>query len=119
MVASDPGQVTAYSLDRLYDRGFFFVKPGDQVYEGQVVGEHNKDNDIVTNVAINKKHTNVRASSADDQTRVKPARELSLEAMLEYIEEDELVEITPKALRMRKRVLRESMRRREARAAKG
>ena len=119
MVASDPGAVTAYSLDRLYDRGFFFVKPGDQVYEGQIVGEHNKDNDIVTNVAINKKHTNVRASSADDQTRVKPARELSLEAMLEYIEEDELVEVTPKALRMRKRILRESMRRREARAAKG
>ena len=119
MVATDPGQVTAYSLDRLYDRGFFFVKPGDQVYEGQVVGEHCKDNDITVNVVINKKHSNVRASGSDDATRVKPARELSLEAMLEYIEEDELVEITPKSLRMRKRELRESMRRRESRSAKG
>ena len=119
MVATDPGQVTAYSLDRLYDRGFFFVKPGDQVYEGQVVGEHCKDNDITVNVVINKKHSNVRASGSDDATRVKPARELSLEAMLEYIEEDELLELTPKSLRMRKRELRESMRRREARSAKG
>ncbi|MEM9347253.1 MAG: translational GTPase TypA [Planctomycetota bacterium] len=118
MVASDPGQVTAYSLDRLYDRGVFFVKPGDQVYEGQIVGEHNKDNDITVNVVINKKHTNVRAAGSDDATRVKPARELSLEAMLEYIEEDELVECTPKFLRMRKRILREAMRKREARAAK-
>ncbi|MEM7676472.1 MAG: EF-Tu/IF-2/RF-3 family GTPase [Myxococcota bacterium] len=119
MIASDPGQVTAYSLDRLYDRGIFFVKPGDQVYEGQIVGEHNKDNDITVNAVINKKHTNVRAAGSDDATRVKPARELSLEAMLEYIEEDELVECTPKFLRMRKRVLREAMRKREARAAKG
>ena len=119
MVAMEAGQVTAYSLDRLYDRGIFFVKPGDQVYEGQVVGEHNKDNDITVNVVINKKHSNVRASGSDDATRVKPARELSLEAMLEYIEEDELVELTPKSLRMRKRELRESMRRREARSAKG
>ena len=119
MVASDPGQVTAYSLDRLYDRGIFFVKPGDQVYEGQIVGEHNKDNDITVNVVINKKHTNVRAAGSDDATRVKPARELSLEAMLEYIEEDELVECTPQHLRMRKRILREAMRKREARAAKG
>jgi len=119
MIASDPGQVTAYSLDRLYDRGLFFVKPGDQVYEGQVVGEHNKDNDITVNVAINKKHSNVRSTSADDATRVKPARELSLEAMLEYIEDDELVEITPRFLRMRKRELKESMRKRASRQAKG
>lgn len=119
MIASDPGTVTAYSLDRLYDRGMFFVKPGDEIYAGQVVGEHNKDNDITVNVAINKKHSNVRSSGTDDATRVKPARELSLEAMLEYIEEDELVEMTPKFLRMRKRTLLESMRRRETRAAKG
>ncbi|MEM9416483.1 MAG: translational GTPase TypA, partial [Planctomycetota bacterium] len=82
-------------------------------------GEHCKENDITVNAAISKKHSNVRASGSDDATRVKPARELSLEAMLEYIEEDELVEITPKALRMRKKELRESMRRRETRAAKG
>ena len=119
MIASDPGQVTAYSLDRLYDRGIFFSKPGDQIYEGRIVGEHNKDNDITVNVAINKKHSNVRSTSADDATRVKPARELSLEAMLEYIEEDELVEITPKHLRMRKRELKEAMRKRQTRQAKG
>jgi GTP-binding protein len=119
MVASDPGQVMPYSLDRLYDRGVFFSKPGDQVYEGQIVGEHCKDNDITVNVVINKKHSNVRASGSDDATRVKPARDLSLEAMLEYIEEDELVECTPKHLRMRKRTLREAMRKRESRMAKG
>jgi GTP-binding protein len=119
MIASDPGQVMPYSLDRLYDRGIFFSKPGDQVYEGQIVGEHCKDNDITVNVVVNKKHSNVRASGSDDATRVKPARELSLEAMLEYIEEDELVEVTPKHLRMRKRILREAMRKRESRAAKG
>ncbi|MFI4860052.1 MAG: translational GTPase TypA [Phycisphaerales bacterium JB063] len=119
MIASEPGTVTPYSLDRLYDRGLFFSKPGDPIYEGQIVGEHCKDNDITVNVAINKKHSNVRASGSDDATRVKPARELSLEAMLEYIEEDELVEVTPQSLRMRKKELRESMRRRETRAAKG
>lgn len=119
MIASDPGQVAAYSLDRLYDRGIFFCKPGDQVYEGQVVGEHCKDNDITVNVVTNKKHSNVRASGSDDATRVKPARELSLEAMLEYIEDDELVEVTPKHLRMRKRELKESMRKRQTRQAKG
>jgi GTP-binding protein len=118
MIATEPGQVTPYSLDRLYDRGLFFAKPGDTVYEGQIVGEHCKDNDITVNVVINKKHSNVRAAGSDDATRVKPARELSLEAMLEYIEEDELVEVTPKSLRMRKKELRESMRRRETRAAK-
>ncbi|QDU70681.1 translational GTPase TypA [Mucisphaera calidilacus] len=118
MIASDPGQVTAYSLDRLFDRGVFFVKPGDKVYAGQIVGEHCKDNDITVNLAINKKLTNVRAASADDQTKVKPARELSLEATLEYIAEDELVEITPESVRMRKRLLTEAERRREDRAAK-
>ncbi|WP_428389387.1 translational GTPase TypA [Mucisphaera sp.] len=118
MIASDPGQVTAYSLDRLFDRGTFFVKPGDVIYAGQVVGEHCKDNDITVNLAINKKLTNVRAASADDQTKVKPARELSMEACLEYIAEDELVEITPESVRMRKRLLNESDRKRVDRQAK-
>ena len=119
MVATDPGQITAYSLDRLFDRGVFFVKPGDQVYEGQIVGEHCKDNDISVNAVINKKHSNVRSAAADDQTRVKPARDMSLEACLEYIEEDELVELTPKNIRLRKKQLREAMRRRDSRKAKG
>lgn len=118
MIASDAGQVTAYSLDRLFDRGTFFVRPGDKVYAGQVVGEHCKDNDITVNLAINKKLTNVRASSADDQTKVKPAREMSLEATLEYIGEDELVEITPESIRMRKKQLTEAERRRTDRKSK-
>ncbi|MEM7681537.1 MAG: translational GTPase TypA [Planctomycetota bacterium] len=118
MIAAEPGQVTAYSLDRLFDRGVFFVKPTDPVYAGQVVGEHNKDNDITVNLAINKKLTNVRSSSADDATRVKPSRDMSLEACLEYIEEDELVELTPESIRLRKRMLKESDRRRETRSRK-
>ena len=118
IIATEPGQVTAYSLDRLYDRGFFFVKPGDQVYEGQVVGEHCKDNDIVANLVINKKLSNVRTTSKDDAAQVRPAREMSLEASLEYIQEDELVEVTPSAIRMRKRQLKESERRKQTRNAK-
>ncbi|QQE13551.1 translational GTPase TypA [Planctomycetota bacterium] len=118
MVATDTGQVTPYSLDRLFDRGNFFVKPGDKIYEGQIVGEHCKDNDITVNLVINKKHSNVRAAGSDDETKVKPARIMSLEASMEYIEEDELVEITPEHVRMRKYVLSESVRRREARKSK-
>ncbi len=118
MIASDTGPATAYSLDRLYDRGVFFVAPGDPVYEGQVVGEHCKSNDIVVNLAINKKLSNVRAAGKDDATSVKPARIMSLEACLEYIEEDELVEVTPESIRIRKRMLRESDRRRISRTVK-
>ena len=80
MIATDAGTVTAYSLDRLYDRGTFFVKPGDAIYEGQVVGEHCKEGDVTVNLTTNKKLTNVRASGSDDATQVKPAREFSLEA---------------------------------------
>ena len=118
IIAASAGKVTAYSLDRLFDRGFFFVRPGDDIYEGQIVGEHCKDNSISVNLAINKKLTNVRASGTDDQTRVKSARDLSLEACLEYIAEDEYVEITPKSVRMRKQLLIEADRRRVNRMAK-
>ncbi|MDR2845358.1 MAG: translational GTPase TypA, partial [Puniceicoccales bacterium] len=105
MVANSSGAVFAYSLDRLFDRGDFFVKPGDEIYEGQIVGEHCKDNDLPVNLDINKKLSNVRASGSDDQARVKPSRHMSLEACLEYIESDELLEVTPTALRLRKRHL--------------
>jgi len=118
MIASDPGQVTPYSLDRLYDRGVFFVKPTDQIYEGQVVGEHCKDNDIAVNLTINKKGSAVRTHGKDDNAQVKPPRIMSLEACLEYIETDELVEVTPQSIRMRKRALRESDRRKQTRDAK-
>ncbi|NNE07914.1 MAG: translational GTPase TypA [Gemmatimonadetes bacterium] len=118
MIASHTGPVTAYSLDRLFDRGDFFVAPGDEVYEGQIVGEHCKSASLGVNLTTNKKLTNVRASGTDDATKVKPAREMSLEACLEYIEDDELVEVTGEKIRMRKTVLREGDRRREERRAK-
>ncbi|MCD4831783.1 MAG: translational GTPase TypA [Anaerohalosphaeraceae bacterium] len=118
MVATTAGQVTAYALDALYDRGIFFVSPGEQVYEGQVVGEHCKENDIPVNVVKGKQLSNVRSSGKDDAAKVRPARKMSLEATLEYIQEDELVEICPSTYRIRKRSLKEGDRRREARQSK-
>ena len=115
MVTTETGRVTAYALDGLYDRGFFFVRPGDQVYEGQIVGEHCKDNDITVNATKPKPMSNMRTTSKDDAAKIRPARDMSLEAALEYIQEDELVEVTPKAIRIRKRVLKEADRRREER----
>ncbi len=115
MIATDTGAVTAYALDALYDRGMFFVKPGDEVYEGQVVGEHCKDNDIPVNVTKAKQLTNIRAAGRDDAAKVRPARVMSLEAHLEYIQADELVEICPNSVRIRKRLLKEADRRRAAR----
>jgi len=115
MIASETGTVTAYALDALYDRGLFFVRPGDEVYEGQVVGEHCKDNDIVVNATKAKQLTNIRSSTKDEAARVRPPRLMSLEAMLEYIQQDELVEVCPNSLRMRKRLLKEGLRRRAAR----
>jgi GTP-binding protein len=118
MIATETGQVTAYALDSLFDRGIFFIETGEQVYEGQVVGEHCKDNDIPVNAARAKQLTNMRASGKDDASKVRPPRRMSLEQTLEYIQEDELVEITPKSIRIRKRLLKEGDRRREARKAK-
>ena len=118
MVATEAGPVTAYALDKLYDRGFFFVKPQDQVYEGQIVGEHCKEGDIDVNVCTTKKLSNMRTTSKDDAAQIRPPRILSLEACLEYIQEDELVEITPESIRIRKRLLKEADRRRENRKLK-
>jgi len=118
LVANETGQATAYSLDALYDRGTFFIRPGDQVYEGQIVGEHCRAGDLVVNVVRGKKLTNVRAAGKDDSAQVRPIRDMSLESCLEYIEEDELVEVTPGTIRMRKILLREADRRRLARQSK-
>ncbi|MBN2312640.1 MAG: translational GTPase TypA [Sedimentisphaerales bacterium] len=118
MIATTTGQVTAYALDALYDRGFFFVEPGESVYEGQVVGEHCKENDIPVNVVKSKQLTNIRAAGKDDAARVRPARKMSLELALEYIQEDELVEICPGSIRIRKRLLKETDRRRMARVSR-
>ncbi len=118
LISADTGAVTAYAIENLADRGMFFVKPGDQVYAGQVVGEHNRENDIEVNVCRLKKLTNVRAVSAEKLVVLKPPREMTLEMALEYIEDDELVEITPDDIRMRKRLLSEAERRRVNRNAR-
>ncbi len=115
MIATAAGQVTAYALDALYDRGTFFVETAEQVYEGQVVGEHCKEKDIPVNVVRSKPLTNIRASSKDEAARVRPARKMSLEAAMEYIQEDELVEICPSSIRIRKSLLKEADRRRQGR----
>jgi GTP-binding protein len=110
LVASDTGQVTAYSLINLEDRGQFFVAPGEQVYAGMVVGENNKDKDITLNVVRAKKMTNVRAASKDNTEKVKAAYKMSLEQFLEYLDRDELLEVTPQTLRLRKRLMNEKAR---------
>jgi len=115
MVAMATGRATAYAIDQLATRGVMFVTPGEQVYEGQVVGEHCKPTDIVVNIARQKKLTNIRSSTKDATVTLKGARRLSLEAALEYIEDDELVELTPQSIRMRKRWLTEVDRKRLAR----
>ena len=115
LVANETGMATAYAMDALYDRGEFFIRPGERVYEGQIVGEHCRLGDLVVNVVKGKKLTNMRASGKDDNSQVRPVREMSLEACLEYIEADELVEIIPSAIRMRKIKLLEADRRRAAR----
>ena len=105
MIAMETGTAYAYSTDKLQDRGKFFIDPGEEVYAGQVVGEHVHDNDLVINVTKAKQLTNVRASGSDDKARVIPKTVMSLEECLEYIKEDELVEVTPKSMRMRKLIL--------------
>ena len=105
MIALETGTAYAYSIDKLQNRGKFFIDPGEEVYAGQVVGEHVHDNDLVINVTKAKQLTNVRASGSDDKARVIPKTVMSLEECLEYIKGDELVEVTPKSMRMRKIIL--------------
>ena len=105
MIALETGSSYAYAIDKLQDRGKFFIDPGEDVYMGEVVGEHVHDNDLVINVCKAKQLTNTRASGSDDKARIIPRTVLSLEEALEYIKEDELVEVTPKSMRMRKIIL--------------
>ena len=105
MIAMETGTAYAYSIDKLQDRGKFFIDPGEEVYAGEVVGEHVHDNDLVVNVTKAKQLTNTRASCSDDKARIIPKTVLSLEEALEYIKGDELVEVTPKSMRMRKIIL--------------
>ena len=105
MIALETGTAYAYAIDKLQDRGKFFIDPGEEVYAGEVVGEHVHENDLVVNVTKAKQLTNVRASGSDDKARVIPKTVMSLEECLEYIREDEYVEVTPKSMRMRKVIL--------------
>ena len=102
LIAMEAGASTAYSMDKLQDRGIFFIDPGQDLYIGQVIGEHSRGNDLAVNVVKGKKLTNMRASGSDDNSRVAPKRQFSLEDALEYIQKDEYVEVTPESLRMRK-----------------
>lgn len=102
LVSMEQGQALAFALNRLQDRGKFFIEPGEQVYKGQVLGEHSRDNDLDINVIKGKKLTNMRASGSDDSVRLAPKIKFSLEEAMEYIREDEYLEVTPKNLRMRK-----------------
>ncbi len=112
MIAMERGTAFAYAIDKLQDRGRFFIYPQEEVYAGQVVGEHVHENDLVINVTKSKKLTNMRASGSDDKARIIPPVVFSLEEALEYIKEDEYVEVTPKSMRMRKIILDETERKR-------
>ena len=114
IIASETGTAYAYSIDKLQDRGRFFIAPMEEVYMGQVIGEHTRSNDITVNVTKAKQLTNMRASGSDDKAVIVPPKVFSLEEALEYIKEDEYVEVTPKAMRLRKILLNEVDRKRAA-----
>ena len=112
LISMTSGTATAYSIDKLQDRGSFFVEPGDEIYAGQVIGEHNRQNDIVVNVQTAKQLTNMRASGSDTNVRIAPKIAFSLEECMEYIQKDEYLEVTPKSMRIRKIYLDENERKR-------
>ena len=112
IISGETGTAYAYSIDKLQDRGRFFISPMEQVYEGQVIGEHTRQNDITVNVTKAKQLTNMRASGSDEKTSIAPPKVFSLEEALEYIKEDEYVEVTPHAMRLRKILLNETDRKR-------
>ena len=114
IISSETGTAYAYSIDKLQDRGRFFISPMEQVYEGQVIGEHTRQNDITVNVTKAKQLTNMRASGSDDKAVIVPPKVFTLEEALEYIKEDEYVEVTPHAMRLRKILLHEVDRKRAA-----
>lgn len=110
LVSMENGTVTAYALDTLQERGILFVEPTDKVYEGQIIGEHSRDNDLTVNPCKMKKLTNMRASGTDDAVQLAPVRKLELEKSMEWIRPDELIEVTPLSLRVRKKILKETFR---------
>ncbi len=114
LIVMEGGTTIPYAMDKLQDRGHFFVSPGADVYEGQIVGEHNRENDLVVNVTKTKKLTNMRASGSDDKAKLAPPVDMSLEQFMEYIERDEYLEVTPESLRIRKIILKENMRKKDS-----
>jgi GTP-binding protein len=108
----EKGMATAYSIDKLQDRGRFIIEPGDEIYMGQIIGEQNKPGDLVINVTKAKQLTNMRASGSDDNVKIAPKINFSLEECMEYIQEDEFLEVTPQSLRLRKIYLDETERKR-------
>jgi len=115
LISMDDGEIFTYALGKLDDRGRMFVKPNDPVYEGMIVGIHSRDNDLVVNATRTKQLTNFRVSGKEDAIKITPPIELTLEYGVEFIEDDELVEITPKSIRLRKRHLKEHERKRASR----
>jgi GTP-binding protein len=117
LVADRVGSVVAFALGNLQERAQMFVTPGDEVYEGMVAGENSRPGDMDVNVTKEKKLTNMRTTASDENVQLEPPRQITLEYALEYIEEDELIEVTPKSIRLRKRALAATDRKRAARAA--
>ena len=115
LISQDNGDAVAYALWKLQDRGRMFVNPGEALYEGMIIGIHSRDNDLVVNPIKGKQLTNVRASGTDEAVRLVPPIQMSLEYAVEFIDDDELVELTPKSIRLRKRYLQEHERKRAAR----
>jgi GTP-binding protein len=114
LISAEHGEAVAYALWKLQDRGRMFVSPGDKLYEGMIIGIHSRDNDLIVNPVKGKQLTNVRASGTDEAVRLVPPILMSLEYAVEFIDDDELVEITPKSLRLRKRHLVEHERKKAA-----
>jgi GTP-binding protein len=118
LMSKNQDKTTAYSIDKLQDRGTFFVDPGEEVYVGQIIAEHIKPGDLIVNATEPKKLSNMRASGSDDSVRIIPKKQMSLEECMEYIQQDECIEVTPKKIRLRKVILDEEERKRSARAMK-
>lgn len=117
MISNVPGKAVGFACFNLQERGVLFVSPGEEVYEGMIVGEHSRDNDLAVNITKGKQLTNVRAAGSDENIILVPARRFTLEQSIDYIQDDELIEVTPDAVRMRKRFLTENERKQKARAA--
>ncbi|HRH63932.1 MAG TPA: translational GTPase TypA, partial [Bacteroidia bacterium] len=114
LISMEQGTAIAYSIDKLQDRGFFFIDPTEEIYAGQVIGEHTRPDDLAVNITKTKKLTNMRASGSDEKMKIAPAVKFSLEEAMEYIQEDEYVELTPASIRMRKIILDENERKRKS-----